>query len=950
MAQTPRQVLGGIGRSLATATPRRSLTPSLTPRRRRRVRSAAVLPFCDGDDSPDNPVCSRVAFVVPVGPQTPRMVSARTRLPPLRLLTSSRGSSGSGPGSSARTRSLGAAPGAAPPLSAWGADATPPRQQSEELGENLRLAGVAPDAAAADTKEAKQLASRSAAPPGESAAPSPRGGGAALPGTAPDPDEEERGGPEEGRREDEEAVEEQRAKDASEHTFDSVFRSIYHRFIGKHDRVLRDIADATYVYEDQTEESPQQPGIELPRSATAPAGVTGQLDKALVGLGRELGAAMLSQVGVPPPPPPHPTASSPNGRFATPTRGGEGVDEQAEEDFRRAGEVFGTTPREARSGQDTTSQPCAPPPPPRRPPPRRTGPHQSPWAPTLGIAGAARGIHAAVASAAGAFTPRRSSSVQGPASACPVQAATDEEREDVGTMSVDSSVARRRPASARETSTGGGGSGSIRSWFSPRRHLPSTPCRNARGASTRASGNTGEPPRPEPRPTTAPASSVQDSKQPPPQPNISDLEVLVRPILAAVYGRQLDDNEVASAVGHCPEVAWIAQCALMCPLLPGWRATPGNAASEFLYSCELTGEVCPQPPHLPRFARLARLVLHAVQHPNDVNTVVAWVRREAENAFDEATRLQEGWRQCVDDVTGTEYWHCPITGRSSWESPSSSAAYAASVAERLLDTSAFAGACAATARVTATRAVAFARTSRRRASRGQRCGAEATMAPTSLAPTTSAFGVTSMAVSEAGVTRGQLFDIYAVTPDAKGSTDEADDSDEDDNRAEDEAVAPDGPEGPEAFEISTPLKERRAAHSEHVDAAPPVTPDAACALAGAAAALANAAAALATNRSSHDVTSALATAATAVAAPRQRPHPTSATRTPTDQASASQTRREVSHRELGGGGMAERPDGVPCLRLSEVDAGVGEHNAKPARPAGVATGAAGRARGWTGGA
>mmetsp|Transcript_51867 Transcript_51867/g.97298 ORF Transcript_51867/g.97298 Transcript_51867/m.97298 type:complete len:1271 (+) Transcript_51867:54-3866(+) len=172
-----------------------------------------------------------------------------------------------------------------------------------------------------------------------------------------------------------------------------------------------------------------------------------------------------------------------------------------------------------------------------------------------------------------------------------------------------------------------------------------------------------------------------------------DADPLVNPMLSAVYGRPLTREEVSAAVSVCPEVSWLAQCALMCPLPPGWRQCNGDGADgvpPILYACDLTGEVNEQPPHLQRFSRLARLLMTSVQRPEDTAAAAAWLEREIQDAHSEATRMKESWTQSIDPARGVKFWHDPVSRRSCWENPAAPAEFIACVAERLLATEAFA--------------------------------------------------------------------------------------------------------------------------------------------------------------------------------------------------------------------------------------------------------------------
>lgn len=162
---------------------------------------------------------------------------------------------------------------------------------------------------------------------------------------------------------------------------------------------------------------------------------------------------------------------------------------------------------------------------------------------------------------------------------------------------------------------------------------------------------------------------------------------LLDPLLTAVYQRCLGAEERAALLAACPGVSWLATCAEQSPLPCGWHAQQARAPrrAPLLYVCGLTGEVSQVPPHLARFAELARILLYVTDQPQEAASAWAWAQRESRQALEEGRSLLVGWAPHFDEASGCQYWHCELSGRSSWESPAASAVYYSKVAAQVLE-------------------------------------------------------------------------------------------------------------------------------------------------------------------------------------------------------------------------------------------------------------------------
>jgi len=170
-------------------------------------------------------------------------------------------------------------------------------------------------------------------------------------------------------------------------------------------------------------------------------------------------------------------------------------------------------------------------------------------------------------------------------------------------------------------------------------------------------------------------------------------EQLTEMLLTAVYEQVLSDRAANMVVKMCPEVSWLVQCFIASPPHPSWHEIADGQAS-LQRRCQTkyeTFEMLQGIPLFPLFARLVRLVLHARQDTCHSHVAAAWVRQARDDALKEAARLPQGWSgPHIDCTSGAPYYCFTPAGIFSWTSPNAGLFYFAEVANRLLDTKAFA--------------------------------------------------------------------------------------------------------------------------------------------------------------------------------------------------------------------------------------------------------------------
>ncbi|CAE8603794.1 unnamed protein product [Polarella glacialis] len=168
---------------------------------------------------------------------------------------------------------------------------------------------------------------------------------------------------------------------------------------------------------------------------------------------------------------------------------------------------------------------------------------------------------------------------------------------------------------------------------------------------------------------------------------------LAQQLLQKLYRRELDKEERDAVFESCPELRWVTECALRCPLAPGWREDQQSkqAGVAPLYICDgRISQVFQSPPHAEVFSQLAWCALMARQQPEKAPSAASLVRKIARKALHQVTCLASCWTgPHFDASTGMEYFHCPSAGISTWQHPTAEQSFVAMVAERLLQSQAF---------------------------------------------------------------------------------------------------------------------------------------------------------------------------------------------------------------------------------------------------------------------
>jgi len=166
-------------------------------------------------------------------------------------------------------------------------------------------------------------------------------------------------------------------------------------------------------------------------------------------------------------------------------------------------------------------------------------------------------------------------------------------------------------------------------------------------------------------------------------------------LLTSVYQRQLSNSEAESVLESCPEVAWLAQCALNSPLPPHWKrcgmVPSGESKGETpCYANTKTEEVTDISPQVDSFAKLARLAIYARKSSSEASNAALWVSAARDEALKDASTMQQGWTgPHTDEASGGEFYHCAASGDSCWTNPAAAPAYLAHVADQLLRSQAF---------------------------------------------------------------------------------------------------------------------------------------------------------------------------------------------------------------------------------------------------------------------
>lgn len=156
-------------------------------------------------------------------------------------------------------------------------------------------------------------------------------------------------------------------------------------------------------------------------------------------------------------------------------------------------------------------------------------------------------------------------------------------------------------------------------------------------------------------------------------------------LLSAVFETKVEEDAAVSLLEEQPEVAWLAQCLQRCPLPPFWTCLEDEGASNT--RCYMNTEdesTINEPPLMAKFVDLARLMYKWRQSPANAAEVLQKLGKHRDSALSEAENTRKDWTgPHVDQATGSEFWSCSATGRSTWGDPGAAAEFFGQVAERL---------------------------------------------------------------------------------------------------------------------------------------------------------------------------------------------------------------------------------------------------------------------------
>lgn len=154
-------------------------------------------------------------------------------------------------------------------------------------------------------------------------------------------------------------------------------------------------------------------------------------------------------------------------------------------------------------------------------------------------------------------------------------------------------------------------------------------------------------------------------------------------LLEATFEITITEEAAVSILESYPELVWLANCLRRCPLPAGWTAV--DSGNNRLRYVEMeSGASSDVSPLLSRMADMGRIMMHWRQNPNTVMDAATGLRNMQHKDLEDAKRSRRIWRgPHKDPKSGAEFWHCPITGRSTWGDPGASAEFLSRVADRL---------------------------------------------------------------------------------------------------------------------------------------------------------------------------------------------------------------------------------------------------------------------------
>lgn len=154
-------------------------------------------------------------------------------------------------------------------------------------------------------------------------------------------------------------------------------------------------------------------------------------------------------------------------------------------------------------------------------------------------------------------------------------------------------------------------------------------------------------------------------------------------LLEAVFEITITEEASVSILESYPELVWLANCLRRCPLPPGWTAVDdGNGRLHYVdMESNVSSDISPL---LHRVVDMGRLMLHWRQNPNTCGDIAVTLKTMQLKDEEESKRARRIWQgPYKDPSTGSEFWHCPITGRSTWGNPGAASEFLSRIADRL---------------------------------------------------------------------------------------------------------------------------------------------------------------------------------------------------------------------------------------------------------------------------
>jgi len=159
-------------------------------------------------------------------------------------------------------------------------------------------------------------------------------------------------------------------------------------------------------------------------------------------------------------------------------------------------------------------------------------------------------------------------------------------------------------------------------------------------------------------------------------------------LLDAVFDFPMADGASKFMLEANPSIAWLGHCLQRCPLPPCWSALESRCGREDLRYVDMnTGAITDAPPLMQEFVDLARVMLFCRGNPSQADFVIDRLKVKHREHLADAEFARTTWNgPHMDPSTGSEYWYCPATGRSTWGDPGAANDYLARVIDKLMRT------------------------------------------------------------------------------------------------------------------------------------------------------------------------------------------------------------------------------------------------------------------------